>query len=185
LKGKGTLDIPEAVIFETGTDQWRTYSAWPPTEAKERKAFFAAGGRLSLDRMAGPGVRGFDEYLSDPAKPVPYTQQITARYNRDYFVEDQRFAASRPDVLVYSTEALAEDVTITGPIKAELYVSTTGTDTDWVVKVIDVYPDDAPDPKPNPLNVRMGGYQRLVRGDIFRGSSGTVSRSPSLSFPAR
>ena len=185
LKGKGTLDIPEAVIFETGTDQWRTYSAWPPTEAKGRKVFFADGGRLSLDTMAGPGGRGFDEYLSDPAKPVPYTQQITARYNRDYFVEDQRFAASRPDVLVYSTEALAEDVTITGPIKAELYVSTTGTDADWVVKVIDVYPDDAPDPKPNPLNVRMGGYQRLVRGDIFRGKFRNSFEKPEPFFPGR
>jgi len=185
LKGKGTLDIPEAVIFETGTDQWRTYSAWPPPEAKERRVFFADGGRLSLDRMAGPGGRGFDEYLSDPAKPVPYTQQITARYNRDYFVEDQRFAASRPDVLVYSTEVLAEDVTITGPIKADLYVSTTGTDADWVVKVIDVYPDDAPDPKPNPLNVRMGGYQRLVRGDIFRGKFRNSFKKPEPFVPDR
>ncbi len=185
LKGKGTLDIPEAVIFETGIDQWRTFSAWPPTEAKGRKVFFADGGRLSLDRMAGPDARGFDEYLSDPAKPVPYTQQITARYNRDYFVEDQRFAASRPDVLVYATEALAQDVTITGPIKAELYVSTTGTDADWVVKVIDVYPDDAPDPKPNPLNVRMGGYQRLVRGDIFRGKFRNSFKKPEPFVPGR
>ena len=185
LKGKGTLDIPEAVIFETGTDRWRTYSAWPPAEAKERKVFFAAGGRLSLDRMAGPGGRGFDEYPSDPARPVPYTQQITARYYRDYFVEDQRFAATRPDVLVYATEPLAEDVTIAGPIKADLYVSTTGTDADWVVKVIDVYPDDAPDPKPNPLNVRMGGYQRLVRGDIFRGKFRTSFEKPEPFVPGR
>ena len=185
LKGKGALDLPEAVVFETGTDQWRTYGAWPPVEAKEKKVFFAAGGRLSLDRMAGPDGRGFDEYSSDPAKPVPYTQQITAQYNRDYFIEDQRFAASRPDVLVYSTEPLAEDVTITGPIKAELYVSTTGTDADWVVKVIDVYPDEAPAPKPNPLNVRMGGYQRLVRGDIFRGKFRNSFEKPEAFVPGR
>jgi putative CocE/NonD family hydrolase len=185
LKGKGTLDIPEAVVFETGTDQWRTYTAWPPAEAKARKVFFADGGHLSLDPPAPSGDAGFDEYLSDPAKPVPYTQQITPRYARDYFVEDQRFVASRPDVLVYSTEPLDEDVTITGPIKAELYVSTTGTDADWVVKVIDVYPDDAPDPNPNPLNVRMGGYQRLIRGDIFRGKYRNSFEKPEPFVPGR
>jgi len=185
LKGKGTLDIPEAVVFETGTDRWRTYDSWPPAQAEGKKAFFAADGRLSFDGTTEPGGRGFDEYASDPAKPVPYTQQITPRYYRDYFVEDQRFASSRPDVLAYSTAPLAEAVTVTGPIKAELYVSTTGTDSDWVVKVIDVYPDDAPDPKPNPLNVRMGGYQRLVRGEIFRGKFRTSFEKPEPFVPGR
>ncbi|MBP1660108.1 MAG: peptidase [Candidatus Aminicenantes bacterium] len=186
LKGQGTLDIPEAVVFETGTDQWRTYDAWPPAGAEAKRLFFAGSGRLSFDLPpALPAGAGFDEFPSDPAKPVPYTQQITARYYRDYFVEDQRFAASRPDVLVYATEPLAEDVTIAGPIKAEIYVSTTGTDADWVVKVIDVYPDVAPDPKPNPLNVRMGGYQRLVRGDIFRGKFRTSFEKPEPFVPGR
>ncbi|HOW86197.1 MAG TPA: CocE/NonD family hydrolase [Candidatus Aminicenantes bacterium] len=185
LKGKGTLDIPEAVVFETGTDQWRTFDAWPPAGAGTKKVFFAGSGRLSFDAPAGSAGPGFDEFPSDPAKPVPYTQQITARYNREYFVEDQRFAASRPDVLVYASEPLADDVTITGPIKAELYVSTTGTDADWVVKVIDVYPDDSPDPKPNPLNVRLGGYQRLVRGDIFRGKFRTSFEKPEPFVPGR
>jgi hypothetical protein len=185
LKGKGTLDIPEAVVFETGTDQWRTYDSWPPAGAEPKKAYFAGSGLLSFAPLSGSAGPGFEEFLSDPAKPVPYTQLITARYNRDYFVEDQRFAASRPDVLVYATEPLAEDVTITGPIKAELYVSTTGTDADWVVKVIDVYADDAPDPKPNPLNVRMGGYQRLVRGDIFRGKFRRSFEKPEPFVPGR
>ena len=185
LKGKGTLDIPEAVIFETGTDQWRTYASWPPAEAKVRKAYFADRGRLSLDQPAPSTGAGFDEYPSDPAKPVPYTLQTTTRYAVDYFVEDQRFAATRPDVLVYATEPLAEDVTITGPIKAELFVSTTGTDADWVVKVIDVYPDDAKDPKPNPLNVRLGGYQRLVRGEIFRGKFRTSFEKPEAFVPGQ
>ena len=187
LKGKGTLDIPEAVVFETGTDEWRTYDAWPPAGAEPKKVFFAGSGRLSFEPApSSPSAEpGFDEYPSDPAKPVPYTQQITPRYYRDYFVEDQRFAASRPDVLVYATEPLADDVTITGPIEAELYVSTTGTDADWVVKVIDVYPDDAPDPQPNPLNVRMGGYQRLVRGDIFRGKFRTSFEKPEPFVPGR
>lgn len=111
--------------------------------------------------------------------------QTTARYYRDYFVEDQRFAASRPDVLVYTGEPLAEDLTVSGPIKAELYVSTTGTDADWVVKLIDVYPDDAPDPKNNPANIRMGGYQRLVRGDIFRGKFRNSFERPEPFVPGR
>jgi putative CocE/NonD family hydrolase len=169
LKGKGSVDLPEAVVFETGSNQWKSYDTWPPADAIENTLFFADNGRLSFEPASDSSSSGFDEYLSDPSKPVPYTMQTTARYNREYFVEDQRFAASRPDVLVYTGEPLAEDLTIAGPIRAELYVSTTGTDADWVVKLIDVYPDDAPDPRNNPMNIRMGGYQRLIRGDIFRG----------------
>jgi len=190
LKGKGTLNIPEAVVFETGTDQWRTYDAWPPKEAKEKKLFFAGSGRVSFEQpheegAAGAGGDAFDEFISDPAKPVPYTMQTTPRYNREYFVEDQRFAASRPDVLTYCGDVLTEDVTITGPIRAELFVSTTGTDADWVVKVIDVYPDDAPDPKTNPKNIRMGGYQRLIRGDIIRGKFRDSFEKPEPLVPNR
>ena len=185
LKGKGSLDLPEALVFETGTDTWKTYEAWPPADAEEKKLFFADGGRVSFDPSREPAAVGFDEYLSDPAKPVPYTLQTSARYFRDYFVEDQRFAASRPDVLVYAGEPLTEDVTISGPIKAELYISTTGTDADWVVKVIDVYPDDAPDPKSNPANIRMGGYQRLVRGDIMRGKFRSSFERPEPFVPGR
>jgi putative CocE/NonD family hydrolase len=185
LKGKRPLNLPEAVVFETGTDQWRSYDAWPPAEAKEKKLFFANNGRVSFDQAPESPDAGFDEYLSDPAKPVPYTMQTTAQYYRDYFVEDQRFAASRPDVLVYSGETLTEDVTITGPIKAELYVSTTGTDADWVVKVIDVYPDNSPDPKTNPGNIRMGGYQRLIRGDVIRGKFRNSFEKPEPFVPNR
>ena len=185
LNGKGPLDLPEAVVFETGTDRWRSYDAWPPAEAKKKKLFFVSDGRLSLIEEAESPGPGFDEYLSDPAKPVPYTMQTSARYYRDYFVEDQRFAASRPDVLVYTSEVLREDVTISGPIRAELYVSTTGTDADWVVKVIDVYPDDSSDPKENPANIRMGGYQRLIRGDILRGKFRNSFEKPKPFVPGR
>jgi uncharacterized protein len=185
LKGKGTLDTPEAVVFETGTDQWRSYDTWPPKESKEKKMFLADHGRVSFDAPPVSSGAGFDEYLSDPAKPVPYTMHVTPRYSQDYFVEDQRFAASRPDVLVYSGEALTEDVTISGPIKAELYVSTTGTDADWVIKVIDVFPDDAPDPKTNPKGIRMGGYQRLIRGDIIRGKFRNSFEKPEPFTPNR
>jgi putative CocE/NonD family hydrolase len=111
----------------------------------------------------------FDEYVSDPAKPVPYTLETVTGYPRSYPVHDQRFAASRPDVLVYETEPLEEDLTLAGPLKATLHVSTTGTDADWVLKLVDVYAGDFPDPNPNPAHVAMGGYQQLVRGDVFRG----------------
>jgi len=186
LKGNGALTLPEAVVFETGADQWRTYDAWPPKEAVEKKIYFAEGGRVTFERpktSGGGEGAAFDEFLSDPAKPVPYTTMTTPRYNREYFVEDQRFAASRPDVLTYAGDVLTGDVTITGPIKAELFVATTGTDADWVVKVIDVYPDYAPDPKSNPKGIRMGGYQRLIRGDIIRGKFRNSFEKPEPFVP--
>jgi hypothetical protein len=185
LKGKGPLNLPEAVVFETGTDQWTFYDTWPPANTKEKRLFFANHGQLSDEPATGSPASGFDEYVSDPAKPVPYTMQTTTRYYREYFVEDQRFAASRPDVLVYSTEPLSEDLTISGPITAELHVSTTGTDADWVVKLIDVYPDKAPDPRNNPANIRMGGYQRLVRGEIMRGKFRNSFEKPELFVPGK
>jgi putative CocE/NonD family hydrolase len=132
--------------------------------------YFRSRGRLKWSAPAkdAPGER-FDEYMSDPAKPVPYVDQIANRMLAEYMVADQRFAGRRPDVLVYETPELDEDVTVAGPLEATLHVSTTGSDADWIVKLIDVYPDDYPDPKPNPTGVRMGGYQQLVRGDVMRG----------------
>ncbi len=185
LKDKEILSLPEALVFETGTDQWRSYGQWPPADAKERKLFFTNGGHLSWDGTLPAMGNGFDEYASDPSKPVPYTLRTGTRYNRDYFVEDQRFAASRPDVLVYEGEPLSEDLTIAGPIKAELYASTTGTDADWVVKLIDVFPDDAPDPENNPMNIRLGGYQRLIRGDIIRGKFRNSFEKPEPFVPGK
>lgn len=169
LKDKGDLRLPEALVFDTGTDHWLSFGQWPPTNARERRLFFADRGRLSWDGALSGTDNASDEYVSDPSKPVPYTLRTSARYNRDYFVEDQRFAASRPDVLVYAGEPLAENMTIAGTVKAELYISTTGTDADWVVKLIDVFPDNSPDPEDNLASIRMGGYQRLIRGDIIRG----------------
>jgi putative CocE/NonD family hydrolase len=115
------------------------------------------------------GAEAFDEYASDPAHPVPFTQEVSTTMPKEYMVEDQRFARTRPDVVVYETEPLTEDVTAAGPVTASLYVSTTGTDSDWVVKLIDVYTSDSPDPDPNPANVRMGHYEQLVRGEPLRG----------------
>ena len=111
----------------------------------------------------------FDEYVSDPSRPVPYINGTSFGMTREHMVDDQRFASTRTDVLVYQTEALTEDTTAAGPVSPDLYVSTTGTDSDWVVKLIDVYPDDMPDNDPNPAAIKMGGYQQLVRGEAFRG----------------
>jgi putative CocE/NonD family hydrolase len=176
LKGVGEAKHPKAWVFETGTNQWRKFDTWPPKEAKAESFHLWSGGRLSeipdiskhaVDSATPPP--GFDEYVSDPAKPVPTMNKIDIGMPREYMTADQRFAAQRPDVLVYQTEVLKGDTTVAGPVEVELFVSTTGTDADWVVKLIDVYPDDFPDPNPNPTDVRMGGYQQLVRGEPFRG----------------
>ena len=168
LKGDTNYTPTEAHVFETGTHQWRRFDAWPPKQAVARTLYFRPSGALGFEAPGG-GKDAFDEYVSDPAKPVPYTLEHTTGYPRSYPVHDQRFAASRPDVLVYETEPLEEDLTFAGPLKATLHVSTTGTDADWVIKLVDVYAGDFPDPTPNPAHVAMGGYQQLVRGDVFRG----------------
>ena len=171
LKGKGTPKLPEAYVFETGTNQWRQYDAWPPQDALAKALYFQAGGKLSFEPPAGSDADAdaFDEYTSDPARPVPYLDHVAINMAPEYMVGDQRFAAQRPDVLVYQTPPLERDVTLAGPLTAELQVATTGTDSDWIVKLVDVYPDDYPDPDPNPAGVRLGGFQQLVRGDVMRG----------------
>jgi len=169
LRGRGGWVAPKAFVFEIGRNQWHRHSSWPPKEARPKSLFLRANGQLAFEPAAGAGGEKFDEYVSDPAKPVPYTATIAMDYPRTYMVEDQRFAARRPDVLTYQSEALTEDVTVVGPIQAELHVATSGTDADWIVKLIDVYPDDHPDPEPNPTGVRLGGYPQLVRGDVMRG----------------
>jgi putative CocE/NonD family hydrolase len=167
LKHNEKFEHPKAWVFETGTNLWRKYESWPPRQAKPRAYYFASGGKLS---NAAPSQAGdADEYISDPARPVPYQETTTTRMTKEYMTADQRFASRRTDVLVYETDVLDNDVTVAGPTGVDLNVSTTGTDSDWVVKLIDVYPNDYPDPTPNPTGVRMGGYQQLVRGDVFRG----------------
>ena len=170
LKGKGDGRFPEAQVFETGLNRWRTFETWPPAAARRESIFLAAGGGLSIGRPAG--APGIDQYYSDPGKPVPYLNKISIHRpggEHQYMVEDQRFAATRPDVLVYRSESLAKPLTVAGPITATIYAATTGTDADFIVKVIDVYPDDTRDPSPNPTGVRFGGYQQLLRGDVMRG----------------
>ncbi len=168
LKDEGNPRIPEAAVFQTGANQWRMLDRWPPSGLEQRSLYLLPGGKLSFD-PPGAGSPAFDEYVSDPEKPVPYTNEIRHWYNPAFPVEDQRFASRRPDVLVYTSEVLEQDITIAGPLNPALFVSTSGTDADWVVKVIDVYPDDTPNPAKNPMGIKMGGYQQLVRGDVMRG----------------
>jgi putative CocE/NonD family hydrolase len=185
LKGRGAGDkLPEASVFETGRNEWHKLDAWPPREAETKTYFFQAGGKLSANAPDQPGD-AFDEYVSDPNKPVPFLPYIDRGMNYNYMTDDQRHAAARPDVLVYQTEPLNQDLRVAGPLRATLYVSTTGTDSDWVVKLIDVYPNDAPDPSPNPAGVHMGGYQMLVRGEPFRGKFRNGFDKPAPFVPGR
>ena len=171
LKGKGTLPLGEMLAFESGSNEWRSFDRWPPVERTATKSlFFRAGGVLSFDPPAvSPGAAA-DSFISDPAHPVPYRNRpVQPTYDprgSDWYtwlVEDQRFVQNRPDVLTWQTEPLTQDVTIAGDIAAHLFASTTGSDADWVAKLIDVYPDTiARDP-------RMGGYQLMVASEILRG----------------
>ncbi|HEY7326805.1 MAG TPA: CocE/NonD family hydrolase [Gemmataceae bacterium] len=185
LKGIGESKHPKAWVFETGTNQWRKHDAWPPKSAKSRSLYFHAQQKLSWNQPENGEAEDYDEYISDPKKPVPYLEKIVIGMSPDYMVADQRFAGRRTDVLVYQTDVLEEDVTIAGPIKVDLHVSTTGTDSDWIVKLIDVYPDDYPDPSPNPRGVRMGGYQQLVRGDVMRGKFRNSLERPEPFTPGK
>lgn len=169
LKGKGEMKLAKATMFETGANQWRRFDSWPPAAVTPKALHLQPGGKLSFDPLTSRPETEFDEYISDPDKPVPFTPGIVNEMTREHMVDDQRFASMRPDVLVYRTEPLEQDVIVAGPLTASLYVSTTGTDADFVVKLIDVYPDNYPNPNPNPEKVVMGGYQQLVRGELFRG----------------
>jgi len=183
LKGVPDAHLPKAYVFETGTNVWRRYSEWPPKGAETKTLYFRAHGDLSFDPPTSDSA-GYDEYISDPAKPVPFVNYAAMNVPQEYMVSDQRFASSRTDVLVYETPVLQEDVTLVGPISPKLFVSTSGTDSDWDVKLIDVYPEDYPDSKLDaqrpedrdkrrtdvpPPAFTMAGYQQLIRGEPFRG----------------
>ncbi|WP_158799749.1 CocE/NonD family hydrolase [Pedobacter sp. L105] len=181
LKGTTDPQLPKATIFETGSNQWKKYSAWPPVEAQEKNLYFHANGKLSFEAPAAAGD-SFDEFISDPNKPVPYTKEIRIDRGSDFMYEDQRFAATRPDVLVYQTEVLDNDVTIAGNLLADLFVSTTGTDADFVVKLIDVYPGDAPNDSPI-AGTKMGGFQLMVRGEVMRSKFRKSFSAPEAMVP--
>jgi hypothetical protein len=176
LKGKDDPQLPEAYVFETGSNVWRQYDSWPPKNVQRKTIYLHANGKLSFDPAAA-NETAYDEYVSDPAHPVPYVAYAATDVPQEYMLSDQRFAAKRPDVLTYVSDALTEDVTVAGPVSPKLQVSTSGTDSDFDVKLIDVYPSDydkslgdvdvtykdAPMPRE-----KMGGYQQLVRGEPMR-----------------
>jgi putative CocE/NonD family hydrolase len=168
LKGELHAKFPKAWLFETGKNEWRQFEDWPPKNAVPRSLYLEAGGKLSFAPPAR-AAEEFDEYISDPAKPVPVTSEIGDGMPGDYMTFDQRFASRRTDVLAYQTEPLKHDVVMAGPVTPVLRVSTSGTDSDFIVKLIDVYPNDSPDPVPNPRSVHFDGYELMVRGEPFRG----------------
>ena len=203
LKDKGSWQASEAVVFETGSNEWNTYEQWPPAGVERTPLYLRAGGRLSweapqealtdedlqmsseeaLGLVTDPGAAAapFDTYVSDPDNPVPFSAEYRTTQGHLWMIEDQRFAATRPDVLVYQSDVLEEDVTIAGPIIATLHASTTGTDSDWIVKLIDVLPGDTPENPDCP--VPMGDFQMLLAGEVFRGKFRNSYENPEPMVP--
>ena len=183
LKGSKGQALPEAYMFDTGTKEWKSFAKWPPDEVTPTSMYFGANGTLSLGAPLNEEA-AFD-YISDPAKPVPYTSQTEGLTftPRRFMSDDQRHASRRPDVLTFSTEPLVENKTIAGEIMARLKVSMTATDADFVVKLIDVYPPDHPKYEHNPDNIVMGGYQQLVRSEVFRGRFRNGFQTPEPFVP--
>jgi putative CocE/NonD family hydrolase len=169
LKGKGDGKFAEAISFQTGSNKWMNYSAWPPKDAVNKNIYLHANGKLSFEKPTAAEAKPYDSYVSDPSKPVPYrTRPVEETYGPNsrwytWLTEDQRFVDNRPDVLTWKTDTLTEDVTITGDILAKLYASTTGSDADWIVKLIDVYPQDYK------KELKMSGYELMIVDDVFRG----------------
>jgi putative CocE/NonD family hydrolase len=165
--GKGESGLPEAYMFDTGIDKWESFDQWPPKKA-EKKTYYLQSNQELTEK--GGNSDTFDEFVSDPKKPVPYSEDIKMVFTpRKYMTDDQRFAARRTDVLVYETPVLTEDVTMAGDILAKLKVSTTGTDADWIVKVIDVFPPDAEDFPETQEYLKMSNYFMMVRSEVMRG----------------
>jgi putative CocE/NonD family hydrolase len=185
LKDKGQLPFTEAMTFQTGTNQWQTYDEWPPRRnIQPRRLYFQPGGRLSFDAPTDATAQAFDRYLSDPSNPVPYRHRpVEPTYPGGgwptWLVEDQRFVEGRPDVLSWETAPLASDLTVTGDIVAHLFASTTGTDSDWVVKLIDVYPEEYP------AESTMGGYELMIADEVFRGRFRQSFEKPEPIAPSR
>jgi len=190
LKGKGAAQA-KAIVFETGTNVWRRFDTWPPKAAMAKMLYFHAGGKLSFDPPEES--KSEDAYVSDPNHPVPFVGYTTDTVPQRYMVDDQRFASYRPDVLVYETEPLKEDVTIAGPITPHLKIASSGTDSDFEVKLIDVYPENYPDPDPSVVGKRvmdapplhMGGYQQLLRGEPFRAKFRNSMERPEALTPGK
>lgn len=165
--GKGENKLPEAYVFDTGRKEWKTYDTWPPKNTEKQQFYLQPQQKLTKNA----GAVSFEEFISDPKKPVPHSEDIKQQglTPRKYMTDDQRFAARRPDVLVFETDVLAEDITLAGDILAKLQVATTGTDADWIVKVVDVFPNDEPETKEVQPYLKMSNYHMMVRSEVMRG----------------
>jgi putative CocE/NonD family hydrolase len=191
LKGKGDINqIAEANIFITGENTWKKFNQWPPAEKQDKDMFLQPGGKL--DWVKPSAAKDFSEYVSDPAHPVPYTEDVHFNRTRTYMTDDQRFAERRPDVLTFKTDILKEDVTVTGAVIADIMTSITTTDADFVVKLIDVFPDamgfndvDIYAEQDAAKTYPMGGYEMLVRSEIFRGRFRKSYENPSAFTPGK
>jgi hypothetical protein len=191
LKLKGTVrDIAEATVFFTGENEWKKFAQWPPLNSASKDLFLTNNGKLAFTATSKSTAQNFEEYISDPAHPVPYTEDVHIGRTREYMTDDQRFASRRPDVLTFSTDVLADDITLGGPLVADLMVSISTTDADFVVKLIDVFPDEYKYDekefgKGNGVNYPMGGYQMLVRGEIMRGKFRNSFELPAPFTPGK
>ena len=193
LKLKGTVrDIAEATVFFSGENEWRNLKEWPVKTVVYKNLFIAADGKLSFEKKSVNN--SYTEYISDPAHPVPYTEDIGLGRTREYMIDDQRFASRRTDVLSFSTEILTEDITLAGPMVADLITAISTTDADFVVKLIDVFPDEftydealfpSPSGRLGGANYPMGGYQMLVRGEIMRGKYRNSFAAPEAFTPGK
>jgi uncharacterized protein len=183
LKGEGAGDFAEATIFITGSNEWRKFDTWPPKNTVETNLYLEPDGAISYSKPVTD--TSFDEYVSDPMKPVPYAEAVHIHRTAEYMTDDQRFASRRPDVMVYKTDILQDDITLTGPITADLFVSTSGTDADYIVKLIDVLPPDTKADISTDVEVPLGGYQMLVRGEVFRGKYRNSFEKPEPFTPGK
>lgn len=182
LKEKGKTEPAEATIFVTGSNEWKDFTEWPPKNIITKNLYFHSSENASFTSPSGKA--GYDEYCSDPMHPVPYTEDVHTNRTEAYMTDDQRFASRRPDVMVYQTDVLTDDITVTGPIVADLFVSTTETDADYVVKLIDVFPPDF-QYEDEENTYPMGGYQMLVRGEVFRGKYRNSFEKPEPFVPGK
>lgn len=184
LRDKGSIDkIREANIFFSGSNEWKQLPQWPAANSSPQNMYLRNNGVLDFKTKATKMPASYSEYISDPAKPVPYTEDVHLSRTKEYMTDDQRFAARRPDVLVFKTDLLTEDVTVGGPVLADLLVSISSTDADFVVKLIDVFPDDFA--YASKTTYEMGGYQMLVRGEVMRGKFRNSFEKPEAFVPGK
>jgi len=185
LKGKGNGNFPEAITFQTGSNTWKTYTSWPPLTAEKKNLYFHSNGSLSFEKPSATELKSFDSYVSDPFHPVPYrTRPVEQTYGPGsrwytWLVEDQRFVHNRTDVLTFETPVLEGDITCTGNVFARLFASTTGSDCDWIIKLIDVYPQQYPKDR------TMGGFQLMIANDVFRGRFRKSFEKPEPVIPGK